>query len=333
MSGTGRPLRFLVLVIGAWIALRTWQLWPDRPPVRALRHVAWRIVKRREPPVAVTVAARTSPIAPSPLPGRRAIISRRKSITSPVALSAPGALPTAARKEPVRPPTVQVDAMPSAFPITMAATSRRWSASGWAMVRGSGAGGGVATPQLGGAQAGIRVARAITADGRVAIAARIAAALDTRQQEAAIGLEWRPTALPVRLVAERRFGLANQRGGSGLGLVGGVSDRPLPAGFRLDGYAQAGAVLRDDLEGYADGAARATHPVMRTGGGTTLAIGLGLWGGAQRDARRLDVGPAATIDLPLGGAPHLRVALEWRQRVAGAARPGSGPALSIGADY
>lgn len=333
MSGTGRPLRFLVLVIGAWIALRTWQLWPDRPPVRALRHVAWRIVKRREPPVAVTVAARTSPIAPSPLPGRRAIISRGRSTAPAVALSAPMALPAAARKEPAQPPTVQVDAIPPAIPITMAATSRRWSASGWAMVRGSGAGGGVATPQLGGAQAGIRVARAITADGRVAIAARIAAALDTRQQEAAIGIEWRPTALSVRLVAERRFGLANQRGGSGLGLVGGVSDCPLPAGFRLDGYAQAGAVLRDDLEGYADGAARATHPVVRTDGGTILAIGLGLWGGAQRNARRLDVGPAATIDLSLGGAPHLRVALEWRQRVAGAARPGSGPALSIGADY
>jgi hypothetical protein len=333
VSGTGRPLRFLVVVIGAWIALRTWQLWPDRPPVRAVRHVGWRIVKTREPPVVVADAPRTPPMVPSPQPGKRAIMSRGRSTALPDALSAPVAMPMAARMDPARPPAVQIDAMPLAIPITPAATPRRWSASGWAMVRGSGAGGGVATPQLGGAQAGIRVARAITADGRVAIVARIAVALDTRQQEAAIGIEWRSTALPVRLVAERRIGLADQRGGSALGLIGGVSDRPLPAGFRLDGYAQAGAVLRNDLEGYADGAARATRRVVRTGGGTTFAIGLGLWGGAQRDACRLDVGPAATIDLPLGDAPHLRVALEWRQRVAGAARPGSGPALSIGADY
>ncbi|WP_204317143.1 hypothetical protein, partial [Klebsiella aerogenes] len=29
----------------------------------------------------------------------------------------------------------------------------------------------------------------------------------------------------------------------------------------------------------------------------------------------------------------LRIALDWRQRVAGEARPGSGPALTLGADF
>ncbi|WP_159755458.1 hypothetical protein [Sphingomonas sp. 8AM] len=209
----------------------------------------------------------------------------------------------------------------------------RWSASGWAMWRGGGNGIGVATPQLGGAQAGFRVARVLDAQGNVAIAARVAAALDTRQQEAAIGFEWRPTALPVRVVAERRVGLTSQRGGSALGLVGGVSDQALAAGFRLEGYAQAGAVLRDDVEAYADGAVRLARPVVRRNDGASLSISLGLWGGAQRGARRLDIGPAAAVDLPVTDAVHLRVALEWRQRIAGAARPGSGPALSIGTDY
>jgi hypothetical protein len=210
---------------------------------------------------------------------------------------------------------------------------RRWSASGWAIVRGAGPGGGVATPQLGGGQAGLRVARTLDARGSLAIAARVATALDTRQQEGALGLEWRPTRLPVRLVAERRFGLARQRGGAAAGLVAGVSAEPLPIGFRLDGYAQAGAVLRDRMEGYADGALRIARPALRTGGGTILSLGVGAWGAAQRDARRLDVGPSALLEVPLGDAPTVRIALEWRQRVAGAARPGSGPALSIGADY
>ncbi len=73
--------------------------------------------------------------------------------------------------------------------------------------------------------------------------------------------------------------------------------------------------------------------MARTGDGATFALGIGLWGGAQRGATRFDLGPAATIDLPVTRAAHLRVALEWRQRVVGAARPGSGPALSIGTDY
>lgn len=242
----------------------------------------------------------------------------------------------------MRPHPVRVERPPqSPLPLLIAvpavaaapgAPPRRWSASGWAVVRGSGVG-GASIPQLGGSQVGLRFVRTLDPGGRLAIAARVATALDTRQQEAALGLEWRPTALPVRIVAERRFGLAGQRGGGALGLVGGISDRPLPAGFRLEGYAQAGAVFRDDVEGYADGAARLTRPVVRTRGGTTLALGVGLWGGAQRAATRLDLGPAATIDLPVAHAAHLRVALEWRQRIVGAAQPGSGPALSIGADY
>ncbi|MBS0285465.1 MAG: hypothetical protein JSS15_13700, partial [Proteobacteria bacterium] len=58
---------------------------------------------------------------------------------------------------------------------------------------------------------------------------------------------------------------------------------------------------------------------------------LGAWGGAQRGAARLDVGPAAGVAVP--AAMPLRISLEWRQRIAGDARPGSGPALSIGADF
>jgi hypothetical protein len=335
MRARGRPLRFLFLVLGSWIGARIWQLWPAPPLRDATPLAAGRVEHRDDRPAANTAFANIkATIVTGAIPYRSGAPSTRARLAE-AALSfviPPKPLTQWGIESPAPPPrktfAVIADALspPSAPP-------RRWSASGWAVMRGSGAGGGVSTPQLGGSQAGIRIARTLDAQGRVAIVARVAAALDVRQQEAALGIEWRPSALPVRLVAERRFGLSNQRGGTGLGLIGGVSDVALPLGFRLDGYAQAGAVLRREVDGYADGAARITRPVVGSPDRTHISLGLGVWGGAQREAQRLDIGPAATIDLPLGRAPHLRVALEWRQRIAGIARPGSGPALSIGTDY
>lgn len=335
MTQKGRPLRFLVLVLAGWVGMRTWQLWPASPGAGPLG-VARGPVERREGRLlrSTMLPAIATPIATGPLPHRRIVTVSRVRVAGSIQPVLPSpALPETARVEgPVSRAPAFLAAVPE-LPAASTAPPRRWSASGWAIVRGSGAEGGGPTPQLGGSQAGIRLARALDAGGRLAIAARVATAIETRQQEAALGIEWRPTSLPVRIIAERRFGVAGQRGGSAFGVIGGISDRPLPAGFRLDGYAQAGAVLRDDMEGFADGAARLTRPVVQSGGGTTLALGIGLWGGAQRGATRLDLGPAATIDLPVTHAAHLRVAVEWRQRVVGAARPASGPALSLGTDY
>jgi hypothetical protein len=337
MTGAGRPLRFLVLVLGAWIGMRTWQLWPETPFPPIVRDAVRRVIARRMPPVDHRSSAEASERAVRSamfVPPRRAVFAGR------VETSAAPSIPPPAARGAVDPPKESASytlgllgMIRYGAPEPPPATARRWSASGWAIMRGSGPGGGVATPQLGGGQAGIRIARALDASGRVAIAARVASALDTRQQEGALGIEWRPTRLPIRVVGERRFGLANQRGGTAIGAVGGVSEQPLPTGFRLDGYAQVGAVLRDRAEGYADGAVRVARPVLRSDGGTVLSLGVGAWGAAQRGAQRLDVGPAAMLEVPLGEAPRLRIALEWRQRIAGEARPGSGPALSIGADY
>ena len=55
-------------------------------------------------------------------------------------------------------------------------------------------------------------------------------------------------------------------------------------------------------------------------------------GGAQRGAARVDIGPSAGLVVPVG-ASAVRVTLDWRQRIAGDAAPGSGPALSIGSDF
>lgn len=217
-----------------------------------------------------------------------------------------------------------------AFP---AAQGSRWSVSLWGLARGGGQAGGspLATPQLSAGQFGARLAWRTGDQSPLALVGRIAAATGTRQREAAIGIEWRPSRLPLRLVAEQRIAIEQSRGGAALAIIGGVGDVALGRGWRLDGYAQGGVIARDGGDGYADGAIRVSHPVARIGR-ATLDIGVGGWGAAQRGAARLDAGPAAGLTVPAAGGA-LRLAIEWRQRVAGDARPGSGPALSAGADF
>ena len=216
-------------------------------------------------------------------------------------------------------PITDVSALPEA-----AAPTSRWSETGWLLVRG-GATTSTTAPQLGGAQAGLRLARALDDKGRLAVSLRLVSALQAREREAIAAVEWHPPAAPLRLLAERRVGVAGMRGGWGLGAAGGVSERPLTFGTVLDGYLQAGVIERRG--GYADGAVSVEHPLTRRGS-TTLRLGVGAWGAAQRGAERIDVGPTAT--LRLGRA---RATLAWRERVAGNARPGSGAALTIGIDH
>ena len=220
------------------------------------------------------------------------------------------------------------------YPITIAnriaAAPSRLAGSGWMIVRGDGNTTPFA-PQLGGSQAGMRLTYAIDSGRRRALAGRMSGALGARQREAAIGIDWRPTALPVHIVAEQRIGIAGTRGGPALGLIGGIGPTPLVGDVRIEAYAQGGAIARDGVEGFIDGAVRVAHPVA-TIGPARVELGLGAWGGAQRGARRFDAGPAATLALPVGGRA-LRLSLEWRQRLAGRAAPTSGPALSIGTDF
>ena len=59
-----------------------------------------------------------------------------------------------------------------------------------------------------------------------------------------------------------------------------------------------------------------------------LSLGAGSWGGIQRDASRLDVGPTLRLDLTVGEVPA-RVSVDWRERVAGDAAPESGVAATL----
>lgn len=208
----------------------------------------------------------------------------------------------------------------------------RFGGSFWLVARGgSGPITGVLGPQLGGSQAGARITYALGDSRRFALAARIASPLGPGAQELALGVDWQPTRLPVRLIAEHRIGLNGGRGGAGIGIVGGFGPRGIGRGFVAEGYAQAGAIARAGGEGYADGAVRIAHPVASLGG-VRFDLGAGTWGAAQRDVSRIDVGPSLAAHVPIG-PQKVRVSLDWRQRIVGNATPDSGLALTVGADF
>ncbi|QDX28269.1 hypothetical protein FPZ54_12865 [Sphingomonas suaedae] len=204
----------------------------------------------------------------------------------------------------------------------------RWSASAWLVTRRGAAGGGA---MLGSDQAGARIVYALRRDRALALYARASGPLSGTGRELAVGVEWRPFRAPLRFLAEQRIAVDGGKSGPALGIVAGVDRVTLPFAFELEAYGQAGGVARARIEPFADGAMRVTREIASPGA-ARVTLGAGAWGAAQREAARLDIGPSAVATLPLGG-PTVRIAIDWRERVAGDARPGSGPALSVGADF
>lgn len=314
------------------IALLWWQTGSLPEAIREFVPASLPSLPPREPAEAAPVAQRSPPLLP------RASAALR-SIAPPMLRPDPARIEMALLNTIAFGPAEYIDKPRAVAPFALPAAAApqpfrpivsRWSGSAWLVARpGSGlsaAPGG----QLGGGQAGLRIAWLIDPDRRIALFGRAVTPLQGKGREAALGVEWQPTRAPVRIVGEYRFAIDGGRSGPGLGLVAGTDHR-IPAGFRLETYAQAGAIRRDRIEPYADGAARATRP-LATLGPARLALGGGIWGAAQRDAQRLDVGPSATLEVPLAGQ-NFRLALDWRQRVAGDARPGSGLALTLGSDF
>lgn len=339
--GAGRPLRFLGMTVGGWVAIRVVLLWPTVATVPDLIRVVVPGIPRAAAPPRRLIAALGLP------PSRASVATaphRAPSHASDARVASPrdphrlafalAAMVGYGREESVEAPGA---IPPPLRPTPVAVRPKRLSASIWGIARG-GASGPVLGGQLGGSQAGMRVTYGLGAARRFALAARVATALGGAgpgRREAALGVEWRVPGLarrvPVRVVAEQRIALDGGRGGTAAGVIAGLDAVPVAAGFRLEAYGQAGAILRDRAEGYADGAARLARPVA-TPGAMALDLGIGAWGAAQPGVGRIDIGPSIGAVVPVG-ATRLRITLDWRQRIAGRARPGSGPALSIGSDF
>lgn len=338
---SGRPLRFLGGVGIGWIGLRTAMLWPPAAAVieRGVPFLPRALARAEAPPPATKVAAAIV----APRAGKAVTVDHPRSgataWTEPMPSDRERALALALLSavrfgEAVRPAPGIVPGLPGAPPPAgpvPAAARSRWSGSGWLFARGGrGIAPGGSGGQLGGAQAGLRLAYALDARHRMALAGRATTPLRERGTELAFGIEWQPTRAPVRLVAEHRFGVDGVRSAPAVGAVGGSGPVAIGKGFTAEGYAQAG-VIGAGRGAYVDGAARLGMPVG-TLGSVRFDLGAGAWGGAQKGAARLDIGPSLAVALP-GQSAGLRLSIDWRQRVAGGARPGSGLVVSLGTDF
>jgi hypothetical protein len=151
-------------------------------------------------------------------------------------------------------------------------------------------------------------------------------------KEAALALDLQPIrTLPITFTIERRVGLdQGGRDAFAAGAFGGFAARLSPR-LSIDGYAQAGAVGLKRRDLYLDGSVCLEREIVAAHG-ARIGVGAGAWGGAQPGVARLDLGPQIVAHMPIASG-GLRIGAEWRQRVAGDARPGSGPVLSLGADF
>jgi hypothetical protein len=215
----------------------------------------------------------------------------------------------------------------------------RWSSDVWLAIREGGAtllGSGSFAPAYGASQAGavLRYRLAPASRYAPAVYARVVHALDRREGDLAAGIAARVAAgAPVTAHVEAR---ARRRGervdiGPAAFIAAGLDEAVLPFGVRARGYAQGGYVGGRDATAFADGSLVAEREALRKGE-LAADLGLGLWGGAQRRASRLDIGPSASVRFPLGDGSG-RLAVDYRVRVAGNATPASGAALTLSAGF
>ncbi|QYU70637.1 hypothetical protein J4558_11180 [Leptolyngbya sp. 15MV] len=216
----------------------------------------------------------------------------------------------------------------------------RWTADAWLLLRQGGdtaTRSGAVPPTYGASQAGavLRYRLKSPAPAAPTLYLRATTALDDRAaREAAAGIAARPLRrIPLVAMAEVRlhaFGGETELRPAVM-LVSEFPPLDLGRAVRAESYLQAGYVDGRFATGFADGQVRLTREVRRFERGGVSA-GAGAWGGVQRDAGRIDVGPTATVDLRLGPAAA-RLAFDYRFRAAGDAAPDSGPAVTLSTGF
>jgi hypothetical protein len=221
--------------------------------------------------------------------------------------------------------------MQSTAPAITAARIDRIQFTMWAMLRNSQ---GLVTSSsslasggtLGASQAGARLFYNFSP--MISAVVRTSSEVGKRGGEVAGGVRIRPLrSIPVWITAERRQALGKFGGGRSafaLFAEGGVYDRPMPWDFRLDAYVQGGVVGFRSRDLFADGGLTFTRPVYRQ-----FSAGFGVWGGVQPGIYRVDAGPRLTMQV----RRNVRVHLDYRQRLAGDAEPGSGPTVTLAGDF
>ena len=294
---TSAPVRYVQAMVGVPVAMR-----PGVVPVYQL----------------------PQPSAASPLPDPPVRRTRFEADLAPMEPAYYSALPSLSG--PVSRPTWVGQSTPVADPNGL----DRLQVSSWALLRQQSSAPGsrslASGGQLGASQAGARIVYNI--DRRLAVAGRMSSEIGRRGGEVALGVRVHPlVSIPVWVTAERRQAIGKYGGGRdafALFAEGGVYDQPLPWRFSLDAYLQGGVVGLKSRDLFIDGGLWVTRPVYRN-----FSAGFGLWGGAQPGLYRVDAGPRITMRV----RKNVKLHFDWRQRIAGNARPGSGPAITLSGDF
>ena len=305
---------------------------PAQPDPAAMPYASAAYAQQQMRPVMVPVyySAQVSRPVAAATPNLDAILPlpRRSIIPSTTAVDIMPMTNLAAVSIPAR-SSVPVETTPAAPPLRRGLD--RLQLSSWALLRnqqvGVAASRSLATGgQLGASQAGARLI--YNFNRQLALSARMSSEVGRRGGEVAAGVRVHPlVSLPVWITAERRQRVGRFGGGrSDFALVAeaGVYQQPLPWSFTLNSYLQGGVVGVKSRDLFVDGALAITRPVYRN-----FSFGFGIWGGAQRGLARLDAGPRMTVQV----RRNVKVHADWRQKLAGNARPGSGPALTLSGDF
>ncbi|MEC3948898.1 hypothetical protein [Sphingobium sp. HWE2-09] len=356
-SVSGRPFRFFAMLMLGWVALRLVAQQPFPPSTSHAVAERQLEVAALAPQVLMGSSAMT--ILP-PLPQiaapaatvmtKHVVASNRLAPRATSSTSQPEVTPInlmafvtesaefASRPHAGDPDAIQEIAAPTAGPsplMTTQSVSDRWRAASWLLWRPGAMSGGQAVPtgQLGGSQVGARIDYALTsgAPNAATAYARMSSALQRPAAlEGAVGLSIRPLdAVPIRLAVERRIAIGQAaRNANAFMAVGGFGPVAIAPAIMAEAYAQTGIVGFRQRDGFIDGKFSLATPIAQS----PLRVGAALSGGAQPGVSRLDIGPEIQVRLPLpqGGA---RLSVEWRERVAGDALPGSGLAITLAADF
>lgn len=339
----GRPLWALGLLLLGWSLVRAMVHTPALEwamPVAYAESATMRgaiLARDAAPPLRLIAAGTRFPLPESTVgPSQKTASSQLDRLARKAFVFT---IPAENEMPPSHDPSGTVGSLPPPAPVsrpatTALATTSRWAVDGWVLWRqGSSRAALARSGQLGGAQAGVRVAYELLphSSSKLALYARLTGALrDPVAPEGALGLAVQPIrTIPIVLGIERRIALGSgARDAFALLAAGGFGPVLLAPGLWAEGYGQAGMVGFRRRDAFADGRLSLLHEL----GGDRFAVGATVSGGAQPHLSRLDIGPSAQARFPLARKP-VRLTVEWRQRIAGRARPGSGPAVTLATSF